>query len=169
MSPNTCYPSLQSKHAAVMSICQSIFVNRVEVPQSVSLHGAEGQSARELRSCGPVPGSSRRSVTATLRFALTLRPNLGENEVYQQLNRFSILNSEESLNPGGRDRKVQVCVCRHLPLTFRCGVSSLPRNNLKPDLISHEHDSVVSFVLDAAECSPSVCHSHLAVSGRRSS
>ena len=34
------------------------------------MYGIEGQAAPGLCSCGPGPGSSRRSVTATLRFAL---------------------------------------------------------------------------------------------------
>lgn len=34
-----------------------------------SLHGAEGQTALELHSCGQIQGSSRLSVAATLRFA----------------------------------------------------------------------------------------------------
>jgi|GEM_PF-6718537 len=52
-----------------MSFCQSTFINRDRPPRSAPLPGAEGLSARGLHSCGPVQGSSRRSVTATLRFA----------------------------------------------------------------------------------------------------
>ena len=56
-----------------MSICQSTFICRDRVPWLASLHRAERHSARGLHSCGPVPGSSRRSVTATLQE----RPALG--------------------------------------------------------------------------------------------
>jgi len=51
-----------------MSICQSIFINHHRAPPSDAAW-AEAQSARGLHSCGPVQGSSRRSVTATLQFA----------------------------------------------------------------------------------------------------
>ena len=52
-----------------MSICQSTLINRDRAPPKAQLPGAEGQSARGLHSGGPVQGSSRRSVTATWRFA----------------------------------------------------------------------------------------------------
>ncbi len=56
-----------------MSICQTTFVNRNRVARSAPLHGAEGQSARDLHSCGPVLGSSRRSVTPTSRIGNSFR------------------------------------------------------------------------------------------------
>ena len=52
-----------------MSICRSTSICRDRIPRSASLHGTEGQSTRGLHPCGPIQGSSRRSVTATLRFA----------------------------------------------------------------------------------------------------
>ena len=52
-----------------MSICRSTPICRDRIPRSASLHGTEGQSTRGLHPCGPIQGSSRRSVTATLRFA----------------------------------------------------------------------------------------------------
>ena len=58
-----------ASRSVVMSICQSTFINRDRVPRSAALYVVEGQSARDLHSCGPVRGSSRRSVTATLQFA----------------------------------------------------------------------------------------------------
>ena len=72
-----------------MSICQSTLINRVRVPQSAPLHGADEQSARKLRSCGPVQGLSRRSVTATLRSArhsgrtLVSTKFMNKNNVYK--------------------------------------------------------------------------------------
>ena len=52
-----------------MSICRSTSICRDRIPRSASWHGTEGQSTRGLHPCGPIQGSSRRSVTATLRFA----------------------------------------------------------------------------------------------------
>ena len=51
--------------SVVMSICQSIFIYRNMVSRTEESQWTERQSSRDLEWYGPVPGSSRRSVTAT--------------------------------------------------------------------------------------------------------
>jgi len=71
-----------------MSICQLTFINQERDPRSAPAW-AEGQPARGLHSCGPVRGSSRRSVTATLQSTrqrdrtLVRTKSMHENNLYK--------------------------------------------------------------------------------------